>query len=182
MSPGELSRRRMLAKLGALFTGAVGLILAVPIVSYILSPVIRGRHARIRIVALARPGQSVPGGPDAPGDLSKSGGQSNRWGNCEYSLLGTEFRRPEVPGLRHQLRASRLPGSLVPAVQSVHVPLPRRRLLCGRFLCRRTSAARTLHLLLQAAARKLNDQSGGNAHYRVSFGESHEYLGVPPCA
>jgi Rieske Fe-S protein len=45
MTASELSRRGMLAALGALFTGAVGLILAVPIVSYLLSPVIRGRRA-----------------------------------------------------------------------------------------------------------------------------------------
>jgi len=39
-----LSRCGMLAALGALFTGAVGLLLAVPIVGYILSPVIRERR------------------------------------------------------------------------------------------------------------------------------------------
>ncbi len=44
MSPSGLSRRGMLATLGALFTGIVGLLLAVPIVGYILSPVIRGRR------------------------------------------------------------------------------------------------------------------------------------------
>jgi menaquinol-cytochrome c reductase iron-sulfur subunit len=41
--PDELSRRGMLAKLGLLFNGAVGVVLAVPIVRYILSPVIRER-------------------------------------------------------------------------------------------------------------------------------------------
>ena len=41
--PYEVSRRRMLMKLGILFNGAVGAILAVPIVRYILSPVIRER-------------------------------------------------------------------------------------------------------------------------------------------
>jgi menaquinol-cytochrome c reductase iron-sulfur subunit len=39
----ELSRRGMLMKVGILFNGAVGMILAVPIVRYILSPVIRER-------------------------------------------------------------------------------------------------------------------------------------------
>ncbi|HUE03395.1 MAG TPA: Rieske 2Fe-2S domain-containing protein [Bryobacteraceae bacterium] len=38
-----LSRRRMLMKLGILFNAAVGMILAVPIVRYILSPVTRER-------------------------------------------------------------------------------------------------------------------------------------------
>jgi menaquinol-cytochrome c reductase iron-sulfur subunit len=41
--PDGLSRRAMLMKLGILFNGAIGMILAVPIVRYILSPVIRER-------------------------------------------------------------------------------------------------------------------------------------------
>jgi len=41
--PDEVSRRGMLAKLGMLFNAAVGLILAAPIVRYLLSPVIRER-------------------------------------------------------------------------------------------------------------------------------------------
>jgi quinol---cytochrome c reductase iron-sulfur subunit, bacillus type len=43
--PDELSRRGMLMKLGLLLNGAVGTILAVPIVRYILSPMIRERNA-----------------------------------------------------------------------------------------------------------------------------------------
>ena len=42
-APDELSRRRMLVKLGIVFNGIVGAIVAVPIVRYILSPVIRER-------------------------------------------------------------------------------------------------------------------------------------------
>jgi len=41
--PDELSRRKMLLSLGILFNGAVGALLAVPIVRYLLSPVIRER-------------------------------------------------------------------------------------------------------------------------------------------
>ncbi len=39
----EISRRAMFAKIGALFTGAVGLMLAVPMGRFLLSPVMRGR-------------------------------------------------------------------------------------------------------------------------------------------
>ena len=42
--PDRLSRRWILVSLGALFNAAVGLLLAVPIVGYILSPVIRERR------------------------------------------------------------------------------------------------------------------------------------------
>src|ERR1700730_14494325 len=42
--PDGLTRRRMLMKLGILFNGAVGVVLGVPIVRYLLSPVIRERR------------------------------------------------------------------------------------------------------------------------------------------
>ena len=38
--PADLSRRGMLMKLGLLFNGAVGMILTVPVIRYLLSPVI----------------------------------------------------------------------------------------------------------------------------------------------
>jgi hypothetical protein len=41
--PGGISRRAVFLKLGVLFNAVVGIILAVPFVRYILSPVIRGR-------------------------------------------------------------------------------------------------------------------------------------------
>jgi menaquinol-cytochrome c reductase iron-sulfur subunit len=43
-SPDDLSRRGMLMKLGLLVNGAIGIVLAVPIVRYLLSPVIRERN------------------------------------------------------------------------------------------------------------------------------------------
>jgi menaquinol-cytochrome c reductase iron-sulfur subunit len=43
-SPDDLSRRGMLMKLGLLFNGAIGVVLAVPIVRYLLSPVIHERN------------------------------------------------------------------------------------------------------------------------------------------
>jgi len=53
-------------------------------------------------------------------------------------------RRRAVPDLRDQLRAPRLPRALVPPVQPLHVPLPRRRVLCRRFPRVRASGARAL--------------------------------------
>jgi menaquinol-cytochrome c reductase iron-sulfur subunit len=41
----ELSRRQMFLKVAMLFNGVVGLLLAVPIIGYILSPIIRGRKS-----------------------------------------------------------------------------------------------------------------------------------------
>jgi menaquinol-cytochrome c reductase iron-sulfur subunit len=44
-APEGLSRRGVLMKIGLLFNGVIGLLLAVPIVRYLLSPVIRGEKS-----------------------------------------------------------------------------------------------------------------------------------------
>ena len=41
----DLSRRQVVLKIAMLFNGVVGLLLAVPIVRYLLSPVSRGRKS-----------------------------------------------------------------------------------------------------------------------------------------
>ena len=43
--PGGLSRRKMFLRIAMLFNGMVGVLLGVPIVGYILSPVTRGRKS-----------------------------------------------------------------------------------------------------------------------------------------
>jgi len=43
--PGGLSRRQMFLKIAMLFNGIVGVLLGIPIVRYILSPVTRGRKS-----------------------------------------------------------------------------------------------------------------------------------------
>jgi Rieske Fe-S protein len=42
----DVSRREMFLKLGVLFSGFVGMLLGVPVVSYVLSPLIRGRKGQ----------------------------------------------------------------------------------------------------------------------------------------
>ena len=44
--PGPINRRELLVKLGLLFNGVVGVLLGVPIVRFLLSPVVRGRQGR----------------------------------------------------------------------------------------------------------------------------------------
>src|SRR5229473_4093148 len=75
--------------------------------------------AGVRILALPWPARPVSGGRDAPGDLSKPGRKSVGWRNREYSLLGASRCWSEVPSLRDQLRASRVPDPLVSAVWPV---------------------------------------------------------------
>ena len=42
--PDQINRRQLFVRLGLLFNGAVGLLLGVPVVRYLLSPVMRGRQ------------------------------------------------------------------------------------------------------------------------------------------
>ena len=58
-------------------------------------------------------------------------------------------RRRQVPGLRDQLHAPRLPGALVPGIGPVHVPVPRRRLLRRRRARLGPAAARPLSVRVQ---------------------------------
>lgn len=55
-APQDLSRRSVLAKIGLLFNGAIGIVLAVPVVRYLLSPVIgkgnSGHNAWLSLGAL----------------------------------------------------------------------------------------------------------------------------------
>jgi Rieske Fe-S protein len=44
--PDDMSRRTMFVKLGLVFSGIVGAMMGVPIVSYLLSPLIRDRNGR----------------------------------------------------------------------------------------------------------------------------------------
>ena len=63
MTPSDdLSRRRMLVKLGLFFNGAVGVILAVPIVRYLLSPVIRERNGGYESWLALGPVEQFPAG------------------------------------------------------------------------------------------------------------------------
>jgi nitrite reductase/ring-hydroxylating ferredoxin subunit len=60
--PDPITRRGLFVKLGLLFNGAVGLLLGVPIVRYLLSPVSRGRHGASEAWLSLGPLQQFPAG------------------------------------------------------------------------------------------------------------------------
>src|SRR5580698_2201982 len=84
--------------------------------------------------------------------------------NRQRRLLRAPRRQWAVQGLRNQLRAPGLPGTLVPAVAVVHVPLSRWRLLCRRFARLRSSRARPVHLQLANRFRRAADRRRPDAH------------------
>src|SRR2546430_1026037 len=120
--------------------------------------------ARIRLLGPARSGVQLPDRRDALCDLSQPGRGALRRRDREGLLLGAQRRRPAVPDLRDQLRAPRLPRALVPPVQPLHVPLPRRRVLCRRFPRVRASGARALRVPLQDRRRHALHRGRADAH------------------
>src|SRR5262245_5992383 len=72
-------------------------------------------------------------------------------------MLGAANRRRAVPGVRRELCAPRMPGSLVSAIGSLHVPVPRRRVLPRWFTRVRTAGARALRISDQNRARRHRD-------------------------
>mgnify|MGYP003575452766 CR=1 FL=1 len=73
-----------------------------------------------------------PRGPDTAGHVRKPVPRGLGRGHRRHSVLGAATRRRAVPGLRDQLRPSRLPRPLVRAVAALHVSLSWRRVLRRR--------------------------------------------------
>ena len=61
-SPDPISRRGLLVKLGLLFNGVVGVLLGVPIVRFLLSPVVRGRQGKYESWVSLGPLEHYPAG------------------------------------------------------------------------------------------------------------------------
>ena len=139
MSDRDVSRRQFFMKVGIALNGLAALVLATPVVGYLLAPLLRGDGGRYR--------QWIDLGeldefPEGQTRLAKYKNPiSNPWdGETDnIPVLGTPRAGRTIPGLRDQLRPSRMSRALVPAVRAVHVSLPRRRVLPG-WLARLRSA------------------------------------------
>ena len=149
MNPRDgLSRRGMVVKLGILLNAAVGAILAVPIVRYLLSPVIRERRAGSESWLTLGPLDRFPAGQTRLATYRNPVANSSDGETANIPCWVRNVDGAEIPGFCHQLRASRVPGPLVPAVRPVHVPVPRRRVLFGRLARLRTSRARLVRVFV----------------------------------
>ena len=144
-----LSRRGFFMKLGILFNGLAAMVLAVPIVRFLLSSVTRGRaNGYLSWVPLGHVSR-IPGRRDAAGHFSQSLRDADRRQDRGHRLLGAARRRRAVPGLRDQLRAPGLPGPLVSAIRSVHVSLSWWSVLPRRLARLRPAGARSLRISVQ---------------------------------
>src|ERR1700730_18511390 len=132
-------------------------------------------QARLPGMGFARLRRAVPCRPDPICDVSKPGGDALRRRYREDCLLGAEHRRRTVPGLCDQLRTPRLPGPLVRAIEFVHVPLSRWRLLRGRVARLGPAGARALRVPLQDRWGRSVHRNRRHAYARTprSSGEPH---------
>ena len=118
-------------KIGILLNGIVGVILAVPVVRYLLSPVARARKESEESWVPLGNLEQFPSGQTRLATYRNPDREplGRRYGG--HRLLGAQRRWADLPGFCDQLRASRMPRSVVSAVRPVHVSLPRRRVLPG---------------------------------------------------
>ncbi len=84
---GAVSRRWLLMKIGVAINGVVAVLIATPVIRYLLGPVRRsgGYKSWIRLGDV----NSFPEGRDAASELRQSVNASLRWPNCQRILLGT---------------------------------------------------------------------------------------------
>ncbi len=135
-----VSRRWFLVSIGALLNGAVALLVAIPVVGYLLGP-IRKNGGYNSWIDLGDVSQFALG-ETRLASFVKPTERAVGWRDRQGCLLGPPDAGAEVPDFRYQLRPPGLPGALVSAVGAVYVPMPRRSLL-RRWLARRgTTAAR----------------------------------------
>ncbi len=144
MSEREVSRRQFFVKLGVALNGLAAVALATPIVGYLLGPLFRAKDGGYqKWISLGELDEF----PEGQTRLAKYKNPiSNPW-DGETDNIPCWVRRlagRPVPGVRNQLRASRMSGTLVPAVGIVHVSLPRRRVLPGWFARLGAAGTRTL--------------------------------------
>ena len=129
-APGDpliVSRRWLLFKGAVALNGVVGLVLAVPVLRYLLAPWRKDAsfNSWISLGSL----DSFPTGETRLAYYKNP--SQNPWDRRKRTtrLLRAARSRQPVQSLRHQLRPPRPPGALVRAIATLPLPMPRRRIL-----------------------------------------------------
>ncbi len=164
----ESSRRELLAKVGLLFNGSSARFWPCRSCVILLSPVTRGRKPGYESWLSLGELEQFPAGQTRLATYRNP--VVNSWDGQTggYSLLGPKRGRQEFPGVRDQLRAPRMSGALVPAVEPVHVSVPRRRLLSDGSRAAGPPPRGLFQYQLQDRGRKTFDQGRRNADDRES--------------
>ena len=173
----NISRRGLFMKLGILFNGWSRPPLPCPSADFFCPRLRADARTATSPGYLSAPSansrKARPGWPRSgiPSDADR---RQDR-GHC---LLGAAHRRRTIPGLRRQLRAPRLSGSLVSAIRPVHVPVPWRGIL-PRWLARLGPAgARSFRISVQSGERPDHHSGRRIAHAgarRVSHAKGNRH-------
>ena len=147
------SRRVFLFKLSLLLNGAVGAVLAVPIVGYLLGPALKKNQADNSWINLG-PLSDFPEGETRLVNFRNP--VTTPW-DGQTGDIPCWVRR--VSGSNFQVFAINcahlVPGALVRSIQALSLPLPRRRLLRGRLARLGPARARPLRVRHKIIARQL---------------------------
>ncbi len=159
-----VSRRVFLARLGIGFNAIVATLLGVPIVRYILSPITRERRPGYESWLSLGSLDQFPEGQTRFATyrnpvVNAWDGETATIACWVRRLAGEKFQVFAIncAHLGYQLRAPRVPRPLVPAIELVHVPVSRWRLLRGRLARLRTAGPWLVRISLQ-------DRSGKSLH------------------
>ena len=123
---GPPTRRRFLLMLGLALNAVVALLVAIPVLGYLFGP-IRRRAAQSWI--LLGPIERFPTGETRLATYENPFRVAWDGPTAHIACWVRRTRGRAVPGVCHQLHASRLPGALVRALTVVYVSLPWRGVL-----------------------------------------------------
>src|ERR1700734_3740539 len=112
---------------------------------------------RLQVLDFAGRGGQLSDGGDAAGVVQESLDAAVGWRDRQCRGVCAAGGHEPVHDFRHQLRASWMPGAVVPAVAAVHVSLPWGRLLRRWFAGFGTSGAGAVHLRLQNSWRTVTN-------------------------
>ena len=150
-----------------LFNGVVGVLLAIPIVRYLFSPVSRGRKSGYESwISLG----SVDQFPSGQTRLATYRNPVANASDGETADIPCWVRN--VDGNRFQVFAINCahlgcPVRWFPQSRTVHVPVPWRSLLRGRLARFRSAGARLVRIRFQGSRWKSADSGGRDAHTRL---------------
>ena len=153
----EVSRRALFAKIGLLLNGLAVVVLATPVVGYLLSPILRGERGQYkRWITLGELDEF----PEGQTRLAKFHNPISGVSDGDTDHIPCWVRR--IQGEQFQVFAINCahlgcPVRWFAAIGPVHVSLPRRCVLPGRIACFRAASARTFRVPLQSGKRPSAD-------------------------
>ena len=137
-------RRKFLFKLSIAINAVIGLLIATPVIRFLLGP-LRPKGSYDSWIALGK----LADYPEGSTLLSFFRNPTTNPWDGETGNVACYVRRESKDSchrFRRELRASWMPGALVPAIAAFHVSLPRRRLLRRRLSRCRSSRTRIVYI------------------------------------